>query len=359
MGDSESVFILWAWQIYSWTGDTQYLNQVWSNVKKAADWQIHRSAKYGLPERLENSYDWWHFGEKDLVAYNAFLHLAALLAAEKMARVEGEGDLAGHYHKAFTRGRKSLRRHLWTGEYFRSWWMEGKPYPDALHADCLYGQLWAFILDLGLTTDESRLKGHLNRESQLNASPFGLKVMRRADRERPEEENAVPAAGGLSAARDNLVWEAGSLDWCSLSLYLGGSVKESMDEAKKIVLNWADMLRDQWNYTDLTTAWDGSPWCNSHYARQVILWSIPLALSGQHYFAPEARLTFDPKTAAPARLPFFTPTAFGTVQLLEDGHYKLAVDFGTLALRELRVARAVLRQSVTLRAGESVSLQAG
>jgi uncharacterized protein (DUF608 family) len=359
MGDSESVLILWAWQIYSWTGDRQYLDRVWANVKKAADWQIQRSTRYGLPERLENTYDWWRFGEKDLVAYNAFLHLAAMLAAEKIARVEGEAELARQYHKAFKTGQKSLRHHLWTGEYFRSWWMDGKPYPDALHADTLYGQLWAFILDLKLTTNKSSLKRHLNMESRLNASPFGLKVMRRADPGQPNAESAVPPDGGPEAARDNLVWEAGSLDWCSLSLYLGGSVQQSLDEAKKIALNWAHRLRDQWNYTDLTTAWEGYPWCNSHYARQVILWSIPLALSGQHYFAPEARLTFDPKTAAPARLPFFTPTAFGTVQLLGDGHYKLAIDFGTLELRELRVAKAVLRQSVSLRAGESMTLHVG
>jgi non-lysosomal glucosylceramidase len=356
MGDSETVFILWAWQIYSWTGDRQFLDGVWANVKRAADWQIERSTKFGLPEKCENTYDWWKFGEKDLVAYNAFLHLAAMLAAEKIAKVEGEAALAKQYHQAFEAGQKSLGDHLWTGEYYRAWWMDAKPYPDALHADTLYGQLWACMLDLGLTADQSSLKRHLQMESSLNASPFGLKVMRRADPEKPEAENAVPPQGGLGAARDNLVWEAGSLDWCSLSLYLGEPVESSLVEASKIVQNWADRLRDQWNYTDLTTAWDGSPWCNSHYARQVILWSIPLALSGQQYFAPEGRLTFDPRIAAPAQLPFFTPAAFGTVQLLEDGHYKLTVDFGTLELRELRVAKAVLRQSVTLRAGESATL---
>jgi hypothetical protein len=134
-------------------------------------------------------------------------------------------------------------------------------------------------------------------------------------------------------------------------------VQQSLDEAKKIVLNWADRLRDQWNYTDLTAGWDGYPWCNSHYSRQVILWSIPLALSGQHYFAPEGRLTFDPKTDAPTKLPFFTPTAFGTVQLLGSGRCQLGVDFGTLELRELRIGKAALRRPVSLRAGESVTLK--
>ncbi|HXW12866.1 MAG TPA: GH116 family glycosyl-hydrolase, partial [Terriglobia bacterium] len=36
MGDSETIFILWAWQIYSWTGDRQFLDRIWANVKQAA-----------------------------------------------------------------------------------------------------------------------------------------------------------------------------------------------------------------------------------------------------------------------------------------------------------------------------------
>jgi non-lysosomal glucosylceramidase len=352
MGDSETVFILWAWQIYSWTGDRDFLDLHWPKVKRAAEWQIERSARYGLPERLQNTYDWWQFDKKYLVAYNAFLHLAAMLAAEKLAQVENEAELANQYRQAFGAGQQSLYKRLWTGRHFRAWWMEGESYPDALHADTLYGQLWAFLLDLGLTTEESRLKQHLHMESSMNSTPFGLRVMSGARHQ--ESESPI----GPHAARDNLIWQAGSLDWCSLSLSLGEPVKQSMDEARKIVLNWTDRLCDEWDYTDLTAEWDGAIWCNSHYSRQVILWSIPLALSGQRYFAPASRLTFDPRIASPAKLPFFTPTAFGTLHLLKGGHYELTVDFGVLKLRELRVAKALLRRSISLHAGESVTLHA-
>ena len=358
LGDSATGFLLWAWQIYLWTGDKPYLDSMWSNLKNAADWQIRRSQSYGLPRNLETTYDWWEFAKKDLVSYNAFLHLAALLAAEKLAQVEGENDLARKYREHFELGQKSLIEHFWTGDYFRSWWLDGKPYPDALHADTLYGQLWAFILGLGFTTDAPKLKAHLRSESSSNASPYGLKVMRRADPEHPELENAIPPDGHSEPpARDNLVWEAGSLDWCSLQLYLGGSVEESLAEAQKIVRNWSERLRDQWDYTDLTTAWDGYPWCNSHYARQVILWSIPLALSGQHYSAPEGRLSFDPRVAAPTKLPFFTPRALGSIELMAKGNCRVTVDSGLLKIRELRVGKSALRQSILLGPGESVDLR--
>jgi uncharacterized protein (DUF608 family) len=357
MGDSATGFLLWAWQIYHWTGDKQDLDSIWSNLKKAAAWQIRRSETYGLPQHLENTYDWWQFGKKDVVSYNAFLHLAALLAAEKLAQVEGETDLARQYGESFKSGQQSLIDHLWAGDYFRSWWLDDKPYPDALHADTLYGQLWACLLDLGFTTEPLKLRAHLASESRLNASPYGLKVMRRAEPEYPELENGVPPDAATEPhARDNLVWEAGSLDWCALELYLDGSVQESLAEAHKVIENWSGKLRDQWDYTDLTTAWDGYPWCNSHYGRQVILWAIPLALAGQHYSAPDGCLSFDPRLVAPAKLPFFTPTATGSLELRAEGDCRLTVVSGTLKLRELRVKTAVLKKSITLQAGESVAV---
>ena len=45
-----------------------------------------------------------------------------------------------------------------------------------------------------------------------------------------------------------------------------------------------------------------------------MMWHIPLALSGQQYSAPDASLTFMPRYNTPYELPFFTPTASGTIK---------------------------------------------
>ena len=153
-----------------------------------------------------------------------------------------------------------------------------------------------------------------------------------------------------------MVWQAGSLDWTSLNLFLGGNVDQALGETEKVVHDWRDRMRDQWDYTDTVTAWDGYLWCNSHYARWLISWSIPLALSGQHYYAPDGRLSFDPRLPAPATLPFFTPTAAGRLELLDAGKYRLTVDFGHLNLRELRVRQEILKKEVSLEPRQSVSL---
>jgi non-lysosomal glucosylceramidase len=355
MGDSATGFIMEVWQLYCWTGEKSFLDSMWPHIKQAAAWQIHRSDAFGLPQKLENTYDWWRFGEKNLVSYNAFLHLCAMLAAEKIANAESDSDRAQEYRTAFQVGQDSLKKHLWTGTYFRSWWLDGEQYPDALHADTLYGQLWAFILDLGLLTDASQLQSHLTNEAQRNGSAFGLKVMRGANPSHPDLENLVPRPGlSEPSPPDNMIWQAASLDWTSLSLYLGNDPNSSLTEAEKIVSNWRDRMRDQWDYTDTTNAWNGDLWCNSHYARQLIFWAIPLALSGQHYYAPEATLTFDPKIPAPAKLPFFTPSAAGALELLGQEKYRLTIISGNLSVKTLRVDHIVVKNPVSLRSGDSV-----
>ena len=161
MGDSATDFLLETWQIWTWGADRSYLDSIWPHAKKAAEWQMHDSEPYGLPKYLNNTYDWWDFQAKELVSYNAVLHLAAMLAAERLALAETDVPFAEKCRRTFDVGQRSLYEHLWTGQYFRSWWCAGKPFPDALHADTLYGQLWAFMLDLGLVADERKLKLHL------------------------------------------------------------------------------------------------------------------------------------------------------------------------------------------------------
>ncbi|MCS7192392.1 MAG: GH116 family glycosyl-hydrolase [Armatimonadetes bacterium] len=358
MGDGCTVFILAVYQNYLWTGDKNFLDELWLNVKKAAQWQIERCAKFGLPNNLNNTYDWWDFEHKYIVAYNAFLHIAAMMAAEKLAIIQGDEEFANLCRANIETSRKALNELLWNGEYFRAWWEKEKPSSDAsinpLHADTLYGQLWAFILGLGWTTEPEKVSSHLAMEQKKNSSPFGLKVMQGTDCDDDRHPDPRPGhAPYENGPVNNLVWQAGSLDWASLNIYIGGDVQQSLLEAEKVIQNWRENLRDQWDYRDLTTGWDGYPWCNSHYSRQLIFWAIVLALSGQQYSAPDKRLRFDPKVSALSKLPFFTPKASGTLEILGDGKFKLTVLVGELELNELQVREVSIAQPICLKTGQS------
>ena len=92
----------------------------------------------------------------------------------------------------------------------------------------------------------------------------------------------------------------------------------ALNRAKRSLDHWRSTLNDQWNIHGLIASngygLDGLPWATSHYSFHLVLWHIPLALSGQMYFARNASLTFWPKFPIPFNLPFFTPKAIGTIE---------------------------------------------
>ena len=92
----------------------------------------------------------------------------------------------------------------------------------------------------------------------------------------------------------------------------------ALNRAKRSLDHWRSTLNDQWNIHGLIASngygLDGLPWATSHYSFHLVLWHIPLALSGQKYFARNESLTFWPKFPIPFNLPFFTPKAVGTIE---------------------------------------------
>ena len=357
MGDSASVFVLGVWQYYLWTGDRSFLNSMWPHVRLAALWQMDRSKRYKLPEYLQNTYDLFKFDQKTLVSYNAILYLASMLAVEKMAQIEDDPEITRNVHAAFEAGRGTLDQKLWTGKFYRAWWSDGGFSPNALLADTLYGQLWAFVLNLGLVTDKEKLISHLRSEAELNGSPFGLRVMSGASRHTPHVATTITQGeSGQQVLNDSLVWPAGSIDWSSLNTYIRGNYGESLTEANKVIFNQRLRLKDQWNYTDINNDWDGGPWGNSHYTRQMIVWTLPLALSGQQWDAAAKRLTFTPMDSAFSRLPFFTPKATGVIESVAAGKWRIRLTSGQLALQEVQIGRARWMGDKTLNTRDSLDL---
>ena len=158
MGDCTSAFVLALYEHYLWTNDRKLLDALWPHARKATLWQIERARRYGLPDRLNNTYDWWGFDGKDVVAYNAIMQLAALRAAAQLAKIEGDEAFAGRCTTEFAAAQKKTDELLWTGEYYRAWWMHGGGQTPAIHADTLYGQLWASMLGLGWLVEPEKVR---------------------------------------------------------------------------------------------------------------------------------------------------------------------------------------------------------
>ena len=161
----------------------------------------------------------------------------------------------------------------------------------------------------------------------------------------------------------NSIWMGSDADWTALNIHLGMDPAKALKQAEKALEHYRTKLNDFWNIHGLTAGQgygvDGQPWCTSHYSFHMVLWHIPLALSGQRYNAVKQLLTFEPNLRIPYNLPFFTPFASGTVQarkLKERIKYTVTVTSGRLELKFLAVSKSMFpKKTINLSQGEYVS----
>jgi len=161
----------------------------------------------------------------------------------------------------------------------------------------------------------------------------------------------------------NSIWMGSDADWTTINIHLGMNPAKALKQAEKALEHYRTKLNDFWNIHGLTAGQgygvDGQPWCTSHYSFHMVLWHIPLALSGQQYGAVEQKLTFEPKLKVPYALPFFTPFGSGTVQarnLNERVKYMVTVTSGKLKLKLLAVSKSMYpKNRISLRQGEYVT----
>ncbi|HUK24921.1 MAG TPA: non-lysosomal glucosylceramidase [Terriglobales bacterium] len=172
--DLNTKFVLMVYRDYVFSGrrDVQFLRDTWPAVQEALQHlrQYDRDGD-GVPEDdgyPDQTYDEWVArGES---AYSGGLWLAALRAAEEIARTLGDAKPAGSYHALFARSQASYIRKLWNGEYFR--YDTRSQYGDDIQADQLAGQWYASMTGLGdVVPREMQLKA-LQKIYDFNVMKF-------------------------------------------------------------------------------------------------------------------------------------------------------------------------------------------
>jgi len=149
--DLNSTFVLMVWRDFVHTGskDTDFLRHTWPAVQEALGYlRTYDRNGDGLPENdgfPDQTYDDWIV--KGESAYCGGLYLAALRAAEEIARTLGLPREAASYRELFVRARKAYIDKLWNGEYFR--YDTLSQYRDNVQAMQLAGQWYATLTGLG------------------------------------------------------------------------------------------------------------------------------------------------------------------------------------------------------------------
>ncbi len=177
--DMNNQFVLMVLRDYLYTGDKEYLEEMWPHVISAVNsiGELDTDGD-GLPDRdtKRNTYDAWNFSGTPV--YISILWLAALKAASRIAKEMDDTARSDTWMSLLKKGLGSLEKRLWNGEYYNLW-INGEAKDETLMTDQLDGEWFLRMSGIGGNLSDGRirdilrviLKQNFNQDSGLiNAS---------------------------------------------------------------------------------------------------------------------------------------------------------------------------------------------
>jgi uncharacterized protein (DUF608 family) len=373
--DGQCGTVLKAYREHTMSADDEFLKKNWPRIKKAMQFSIsHDPDKDGvIADSQHNTYDINFEGPNTFVGA---LYLAALRAAEEMAKEVGDGAFATECRGMFERGGKATMEALWDGEYFiqkvdaaqHPQWQYG---PGCL-ADQLFGQGWAHHVGLGHVYPKENVVQALRSVWKYCWAPD---IAPHNARWKPERPFAVPGEAGLfictwpKGARPNQPVRYRDEVWTGIEYQVAGHmvwegmVEEGLAMCRAVHDRYHPAKRNPYNEVE----------CSDHYARALSSWGVYTALAGFGYHGPRGEVSLDPRiTPADFKAAFTAAEGWGLAAQVydEDGqitgvsvrHGKLRVN--TFSLRPIAgtkpkyISVSVPRGDVSARVGEKNGLLA-
>jgi non-lysosomal glucosylceramidase len=377
-GDSQGGYILKAYREHLCSSDDEFLNNNWTNIRKAVQFLIVQDENDdGLIEgRQHQTYDENYFGANTFVGS---LYLGALRAAQEMALEVGDAAFARHCRNIYDRGRDSSVKRLFNGEYYIQD-VDLKQHPDWQYADgCLadhmFGQGWAHQVGLGYLYPKETVLKSLQSIWEYCWAPD---VAIQNKHHNPERWFAVPGEAGLftctwpkskhlgpkSTRYRNEVWTgieyqvANHMAW-------EGMLTECLAICRAVHERYHPSKRNPFNEIE----------CGDHYARSMASWGVLTSLLGFEYHGPRGHIGFAPRlTPEKFKSPFTAAKGWGSfVQRVNGGKLSARVEvaWGELRVRSVslnlppdtQLTSSVVRVSndvvpaIVKRQGQSVTLR--
>jgi uncharacterized protein (DUF608 family) len=268
-----SEFVLMACRDYRWWNDESFLREIYPHVKKATEYArtLDTDGDGVINEVSMQYYDIWQF--KGTSAYVGTIWLAALRAAEEMAKVMGDTSFADECRELFARASRSFDEKLWNGRYYR---LYNDPATGEISETCLgnqlVGQWFAYSAGLGEILPKEKILSSLKAVEKLNAatSPYGL-----VNGVRPD---GTPDTSGKYHSSSITIGE--TFCYAATCVYAGGP-KTGMDMAKALYENIALRLGTPWNTTWNIDAKTGELGWGPEYYSNMCLWDLYGALTGK------------------------------------------------------------------------------
>lgn len=341
--DGQCGTVLKAYREHTMQKDGEFLKRNWPRIKKAMQYSIsHDPDKDGIiADSQHNTYDINFEGPNTFVGA---LYLAALRAAEEMAKEMGDDAFAIECRTIFEQGSTATMQTLWNGEYFIQRVDATKhplyQYGPGCLADQMFGQGWAHHVGLGHLYPKENVKKALESVWKYCWAPD---IAPQNARWKPERPFAVPGEAGLfictwpKGERPNEPVRYRDEVWTGIEYQVAGHmvwegmVEEGLAICKAVHERYHPIKRNPYNEVE----------CSDHYARALASWGVYTALAGFDYHGPRGHLKFDPKiTPRDFKAAFTTAEGWGSYsQKVEDGvqNCTIAVEHGKVVINELRV----------------------
>ena len=357
--------ILKSYREYRQSADRAWLDKMWPKIKLAMQFAFkdYDPNKDGVIVAAQwNTYDAAMYGPNTFIGS---MYLAALRAAEEMAKVEGDSDFAKEVRAVFDSGTKRLDEALWTGEYWRQietkpkpeevvgkeWllddWPEesrgpnvNRPYGKGCHADQLLGQWWATQLGLGYVLPKDRVQTALDSIMKFNWVTDFSQVPQRPRAFAGEGDPGLYICtwpyGGKPDSETLYSFEV----WTGIEYEAAGLMVQEgkIHNAYQIV----KAASDRYNGVSRKPI-PRNPWaeveCGNHYARAMSAWGMLLAAQGYRYCGPDKAIGFDPVVLPENHASFFTGAEgwglFSQKRARATQENVLALEYGKLELSKL------------------------
>jgi len=332
VADGQCGAVLKAYREYLQSRDRRFLSDYWTRIKLAMDFAIETwdPDHDGVMEEAQfNTYDREIFGQNTFVSS---LYLAALRAAEEMARLSNAGRGRGSVSPAIESGRDKIATTLFDDAYYvqdiasaiasrRRFEEKRRPeeakrmefgeqeglqggYGKGCWSDQVVGQWWARVLNLGDILPNQQVASALRAIYKHNFlwKTAGFEGTQRFLEFADGDDKGLLCGswprGGRPADpmlyRDEY-WTGIEYQVAAHKIY-EGQVEEALAIVKGARERYDGRKKSPWNEIE----------CGDYYARAMSSWSLLLAAQGYAYDGPARKLAFDPRLSPDDHRSFFT-----------------------------------------------------
>lgn len=352
--DGQAGTILRIYREHQVSIDSSFLQANWDKIKKAVRFMLAQDKNGdGMTDTpMENTLDAVWEGE---IAWIVGLCIAAAKAAQMMAEEMNDLSFAGICKEYVEKGSRNMAEKLFNGEYFihRPDAVQGRKKLgsyNTCHIDQVYGQSWAWQVNLGRLWDKEKTLSALRSLWKYNFAPDVGPYIKTHPGGRPY---ALDGEAGLVMNTnphdephpygDNVTWQAGYFNECMTGFehqVASHMMAEDMtDEA--LVLTRA--IHDRYH------AAKRNPFneieCSDHYARAMASYGTFITACGFAYHGPKGYIRFAPRwNKEDFRAPFTAAQGWGTYRQQCSGHqqeHRIELKYGSLQLNTVSLEKTM------------------